>query len=1125
MDESFISLQAGDEEFRLSKRLRNVSLFVELNLDADEIARVQELFGRLVHEYRDRHGYSWLVTKYPALTLTTMIGHAGLAYDHGKYWESFWAELDIPADQEFEKLLRNRLRMLLRKFALRDFPEFGTQYVQVMAVHAGVPVHCVDDLVDVIEQHVAHGRDPNGAALFEWLTEPGMGYRLNLLDAPVRNFLQFGGEVAVDIVDRIIEFAEYMVEHPDAANDLDLDTSTTGLPVLLLDALIDRLQERPFGTGTDEASGAAKAYRPAVVYSRIDDQIVVEIPYPRRSPETPWLVSFDGDAEEVFADPGWGLTDGDTHPATPVPVARRVRQIVLAHEGSGVQHRIPLVDKDEPVLMFDDRGRLLSRHTALPRGEIIVVHPRDADLVDAGAGRPIAFSAECTPAGWRDWVARVCDLGEVDGVRLRRGGRYGPVRSVRAVGAARLEAEEPVVGVSTRSGLPVYGERPSILLPRCGADPTTWRVRTRRAGTVDWLTDEEWESSGTPTYLDPFDGLDPGLLGLFDVVVSGPLGSDLRHTLFLAEGLAVEHGALFRVPDGDGLAPCVSEVIGIPPLTVDREVVEFDRNTRQHEIRVSSGDRTERLILRPPHIELRVDPVGAGARWRTSPTVVTPDDLADHGIVAVRVPGDVEVDIALLASSGEVAQVEIPQVNRGNVFQVPTRSFGDTVRALRTANLVARVDTPDGATRTVVLAAIRPARLCSGVRLESDTLVFDGVTGAEMAAFVWADTAPWRTPDTLSIEAGRARLPAELIGAGPLTVQVFVDDPWAVITAPARPDTTALPVAQPGWVDDPDPARAQLSRFIAGQGEPPAGGRAMSEIWSVLAHLPDDGVAAAGPVRDGLIRALDTDVRSAVEALGHGTIAQAAFPGLLIRTGLIERDFSSAVRDGAHTNPWIGCLLDIADLPLVKLRSGGTEAFDELVGRLANHGGGWLIELLTGKAGDPRGGIFDRTTVSMAAFDTARVAALRDECEIIPGALLDLDTRAMAMFEAFERRQRWTDDPARIVLVEIAPAAMKALRRPAPFAHDIVSARHEVLDGVDTTALPWMLMSLQSLLMAVTARLTARGVLPAPAFTASARSAWARLAELCPAMVGADLLIADAVACFTVYDNLIGDAQ
>ncbi|MFI6957046.1 hypothetical protein ACIBJI_26720 [Nocardia sp. NPDC050408] len=1121
MPETFAWREAENEEFRQARRLEQVSLFAELNLDYDEIVRTRDLLGQVIRQHRRQLGAPRLIDTFPALTLTTLIGHAGLDYERGKYWESFWDELHLVREQDFENLLRARLPVFLRKFKMREFPELNTQYVQMMAVHAGVPVHCLDDLVDIIEQHIAQGRDPSGAAVFDWLTQPGLEYRMNHLDVPVRNFLQHGGEVAVDIVDRIIEFADYTREHPDLANDLNLDTSTTGLPSLLLEALIERWTERPFGAVAVAATRSVRARRPVLAYSRTDDQIVVEVPYPAESADVPWLVSFDGETTSVHARRGWGLSAGEVQPPTSVPVPHRVREVVLRHEGTGVHYRISLVDKADPLLLFDDQGKHLSRHVALPRGEVVAVHPARAQLRDAHTGAALEYFADAVPVGWRDWVARVYDLTDTDAVLLRDDNRSGPPRQVRRTGSARLVLPDPIDGVYTRSGMPVYAERPAVDLPAHAVEPVNWRVRVRRSGTVDWLADDVWESDTEPVSLDPFDGLESGLLGLFDVVISGPLGQDIRHSLFLAEGLAVEHAAEFRVPVQDGLAPTSTTVTSVAPLRADQTELGFGATVRESAIVVVSGQLTERLMVRPPAVELRVDPIGAAARWRTVAPVLTVDDLAEYMTVAARVPGSVEVDVVLTDDAGGVRQIAEPQVLRDNVFQVPTREFIDTARSMRRSRIVVRIDTADGATTAVTLARIQPRRLCTGVRLDDADLVFDGATDSDLAAYVWPCTAPWRAPVQVPLVDGRATLPAEFVGAGPLTVQVFVDDPWTVIAAPEHPDDTAHSVQQTGWMRDSDPGRANLARFLAGAGDLPHTSSAVPEVWTVFAAARSGGQVPRSSVRSALLDVLRADPRSSVEALDRSIIALNDVPALLISSGLIERDLSSPIRSGALTDPWLGCLIRIADLPFVALQQANSGAAVELRADLTNYGGSQLIDLL---GGDVRGvctDIFDAATVALHYMPEEQFAALKQACEIVPAAMLDADTRRSAVFEAFAQRLAWQDDPARTAMTVHSAELIPLLRRASPPVYDMVKARNEALTGADTTEFPWLLVSMQSLLFAAVARLRARSVIRDWSMPAPMRESWARLAQLCPALVCTDVLIADALASHTLHHDLV----
>lgn len=272
---------------------------------------------------------------------------------------------------------------------------------------------------------------------------------------------------------------------------------------------------------------------------------------------------------------------------------------------------------------------------------------------------------------------------------------------------------------------------------------------------------------------------------------------------------------------------------------------------------MSAGGHGYKLVVTPPHFEARVDVLGAPAQWRTSVQVLAPADLEAHAVVAARIPGDVRVSFALTDEDGVTVQEEMPDVPASNVFQLSTRTFVDTARRIGACRLVALVDDHTG-THSITIAHIRPARLCESAHLDGGDLVFTGLADEDdLAAWVWAATAPWRPVKRLDIRGDRASLPDTLRDAGELIVQVFVDDPWITITRPSAPDRDALRVAQPGWMRDESPALDALARFLAGQLHVPLMREAVSGAWSALAVLPWDATDAESErIRGGLIRIL-----------------------------------------------------------------------------------------------------------------------------------------------------------------------------------------------------------------------------------------------------------------------------
>lgn len=70
-----------------------------------------------------------------------------------------------------------------------------------------------------------------------------------------------------------------------------------------------------------------------------------------------------------------------------------------------------------------------------------------------------------------------------------------------------------------------------------------------------------------------------------------------------------------------------------------------------------------------------------------------------------------------------------------------------------------------------------------------------------------------------------------------------------------------------------------------------------------------------------------------------------------------------------------------------------------------------------------------------------------------------------------------------------------------------------------------MLMSVQSLTLALLARLEARGRINGTYLNTGLLKQWTRMAELCPTMVATDLLMADALVLHGSKGNLIGGQQ
>ncbi|WP_167106456.1 hypothetical protein [Mycobacterium sp. DL592] len=1118
----------SDADYEWRQRLAPVRLVIETDFTADEVREAQNNFGREA-EHLVKQGWSHekIIKRYPALTLVSLVGHAALAYDQGAYWQSFWEELGLSHDADFENEIRRQLSTLLDKFSLARFPDIeqggGNKYVMTLALHAGIPIHCLRDLLDIITDHIVQGRPATGSGVMEWLQEPGKEYRATTLDVPVRNFLIHGAEFAADILDRIIEFIEAGTADPTLLG-AELDSSTTGLPGVLLDELILQLMNTPLHLDKKQLSSRA-ATHPTISYSVQDDEVVLVLPAPSEEADKAWWVSFDGDVREVHAVRRWG-SDSQAALAR-VAVPGPVREVVIT-QPAAAGTSLPLVLESDPLLIFDQAGRWIGRHDGL-KDSAWAIYPNGYELVDTRTATKVDTQGTGHPAGWHGWSAVFVDLELVDALQLTHDGNpIGTPRRVRKDSRPRFVLGDEVAGLSTTEGRTVYCRRPWVLLPPSGADPApVWNVRVRRFGESQWIVDESWRGEDVETCVDPFDEAEESQIGLFEVVVTGPMGADARCVVFLAEGVDTTFEPVIRIPESGGLTPCTATVQSVDLALSSPGAIAFDHRKTTADLVIRSADRSVDFVLTPPHIEIRSGETGMPVPWRMSADICDPEDFAEDRFVAIRAPGIDAVTFGYRPENGDLLQLDAhPRRRQGNVFETRTQQFADTVRSHPTGALVANLYTNAGVLAVAVLVA-RPRLLASGVELvDHDTLVFvDAADIDDLAAYVWSATAPWHAPDVIPLTAGRGRLPQHLVGRGELRCQLFVDDPWVYIERPASPPDTAFRVSQSGWRVDGTPKQRELARFLGGSGPVPVNVGAIHEVWVALTRLRADGRMKRFKELTVL---LAEDPRRALECLGDGTTPAGDKMAAFVRSELVNHSFAAEqTHNELHAHPWFGCMVELADLPSLfhrrhKVR--GERA--ETLAYLRERGGVPLMELLqTGKTVRFDDACFTPAVLELSSILGNSVDAKLAEIQQIPKAQLHPESLRAGVYEGLCHRKEWMAAGWSANFATQLDLVRNPIKKASLLAYETIALRLYRLSGVDVEEHPWMLMSVQSLTLALLARLEAHKRIGGQYLNRGLLDDWAHMSHLCPTMVANDILIAEALVLYDRRGDLTGEAE
>ena len=357
-----------------------------------------------------------------------------------------------------------------------------------------------------------------------WATAPGRRLRLAELDVSSRQVLSGGGDQALDLVDRCLDLLDRLTER-----DPDLPEREPDLPAVRLPAR--------FADAARQATGARSRARLATRRTETAPPCprIALIPNAPNTPNGPgvqlilppiveapdgvatWRVTADGVLVTIRSRAG---TAPPAHPLT-----RPVRTVHVSRAGRDHVTELDVVSPSDPILFFSSDGRRLPARLPLPPDRLWILRPADRELIVAGELRTITE----VPSGWEGWHLELASVEEVSSLLLLGGFAHAVQRYPRP----RLLLAEPLSGVTTPHGAPVYPEPPQLWLP----DAARWHVGIRPAAGGPSLVSREIHQPGP---VDIWDGVPRPILGAFDITARGALGRSMRRTIFVAEDAALD---------------------------------------------------------------------------------------------------------------------------------------------------------------------------------------------------------------------------------------------------------------------------------------------------------------------------------------------------------------------------------------------------------------------------------------------------------------------------------------------------------------------------------------------------------------------------------------------------------
>ena len=1074
VDDEF--LDSCERQWRARAEL--VSLAAE-TLDEIPIERREEALA----EIGERFARLWpgmaaqrLLRRWPAVQVLATAGVAAEHYAGGAFWPKLARIVNVNNTAQFQTAWGEAFLDNLQKLGLPTFDnddDTGSRYVGKILLHCGMPTYCLADFFKILSRKRSSGLTPE--AFVSWAANAAES-ALSDTDQPVRRFLRFGGEFAIDVADRSYEVLD--VVRAGGASDDGL------LPKRFwseAEKFIDGGNDPGGGPGP---AGPVTSIRPRLILDPFGQGLLLRLPPVGEAPDgkAVWVVTLGEDVQRVATESLW---PGSSEPApqTDVAIGRPVRTAAVALAGrEHLQFPMMVVDAQDPLLAFGEDGELIPSGVPLAAGKTWLLFPGDPEVLTA-TGSINVVTESPLPPGWSGFCLLQVDLADATAVSVP-----GATRTVRKFDAARIETGDAVHGVRTSSGLPVLAELPRIVVPTsmAGAD---WDV-TLHDGEGAVISRQRISGSSDPNNL--WDNVPRPLIGIYSIRVRGPWGRGATRSFAVVEGLSLSFTPSWRRFITGGLQPCVAKVRAADGVGMAQEQIDFGERDREHTLRVISQSRSCSLVVSPPHMTVAHQAIDSSISPSVRPLSLTRESIVEQ-------PGELILDVGAAAepllhviAGNRVVQTVRNRLGRAGIYRFDLAQIVDT---LRSSPQVVLALSPEG---ELIIATVRPQSLFRGIQLQNNDLQFgDCVEVDGLTAYVFALRAPWRAPAPITITDGRAVLPEWLVDAGPLGVIARIEDPWVPLSPPGWSQAgRSTFIEAEGWVTDDDHEEAAVSMYLAGHAPLPTEIGDFTRLWNARALVARLGLGSRiADVAKGIDDVIYSHPAAALTALANSEVSANFIPTLMVQSGLAWANLADAHENSAPA--WTAR----AALPAVLLSSRWSE--DE-------------SEAATSVCGDAVGGLLDGHDPYSSAGRLDETADLLDRepgfrdsliraAGLIPQGLLSADSRVLAAMEFVENRRHqrldWLTRNARSVLRE-AESLLRTIGDPAT-QKAFESRLHQTQTG------DWYVIPAISMAFALAARYASRGHVEETIWIVREQRPWENLAEVAPQLVTIDLIIAE----------------
>ena len=610
-------------ENSLTQQIADVDLIGELELTQEQTHEIGTLIRGLIRRSSDfQHATQVLRLSYPRSLAAFLVFQGIYGYNEGDYWSAVRAAAGIPPSPNLTTAWGQTFEEILSKLGLSR-PFAGHRYVGAILGHGGIPSRSLPDFFTLMLQPSVAKPEWVGLGTPELIDEWLASSAQYSVDKPVLRFLEYGGRVAEDFVDRCRQMASEYVS--DGAVPL---ASDVGLPEAVIDCYqtwVDSVgQTRP-----DQVSGP-RFRRPQMMLDPWSLGVYLHLPEQQIS-------ALDGQGKLR-----WEIEAGDH--TRPVPV--RVRRVDMYLKTEAVNYpletpaptyvarlfaddrlleewRVGGPSTDCPLLIFDPAKQTpLTTNGAklLPGQELWVIAVPTVTLgTNPHRDHLVRERLPRLPWGWHDWQAIAIDLTGVCDFIWQAGTQRQAlgVRDVENISQPELVDASQVEPLA--DPIPLFvGRPPRLRIPwangeRSDSNLRRWRVELRHEWEAEpavrvsiTLSDLagklQWKDGAVEVPLDDPGLLGPAPIGQFRIKVRGPLGNARELRFRMAPYLSLTGHEQVVIPDPLQGASPVELVVEIDARSELQflqhepsfgfELAAEDEETRYYRIEVPP-DRTE----------------------------------------------------------------------------------------------------------------------------------------------------------------------------------------------------------------------------------------------------------------------------------------------------------------------------------------------------------------------------------------------------------------------------------------------------------------------------------------------------------------------------------------------------